>query len=76
MISLSRDDVNSIAAEIEQVIQNRLGGKPIVAAAFTLPPNYNTVHYVSNTDRAGTMTLFTLIMHAILKPAQKGNESG
>lgn len=56
------DDLTPLAKDIERVFLNHFGwmrgGKPAIAIAFTLPPNYTDVHWVTNVSRVDGIELF------------------
>lgn len=53
-------DLTDLANDIVKTIRLYLGleKNPAVGIAITLPPDYNTVHWVSNVDRKSGITLF------------------
>lgn len=51
-------DLTSLADELEAVFKRRFGNRPAMAIAFTLPPNYDEVHWVTNVSRADGIELF------------------
>jgi predicted NBD/HSP70 family sugar kinase len=46
-------DLQQMAKEVEEVMKRHLGKKQSIGMiiSFTLPPDYKTVHWVSNLDR-------------------------
>lgn len=63
-------DLTNLAEELEQVFQRHFGGRPAMAIAFTLPPDYKEVHWVTNVSRDDGITLFK---ETALKMAVKTN---
>ena len=52
-------DLRPLAKELEEVFKKRFRGKPAMAIAFTLPPDYEEVHWITNLSREDGITLFT-----------------
>lgn len=50
-------DLTALAKEIEQVFERHFGGKAALAIAFTLPPDYDDCHWVTNVNRADGVKL-------------------
>lgn len=44
-------DLTDLAKEIEAVFMRHFKGKPAMAIAFTLPPDYKEVHWITNVSR-------------------------
>lgn len=63
-------DLTNLAKELEQVFQKHFSGRPAIAIAFTLPPDYDEVHWVTNISRQDGITLFK---ETALKMAAKTN---
>lgn len=51
-------DLMDLAKELEQVFMRRFRGRPAMAIAFTLPPDYDEVHWVTNISRQDGIKLF------------------
>lgn len=60
-------DLTKLATELEEVFKRHLKGKPAMAVAFTLPPDYKEVHWVTNVSRDDGIELF---MNTALKMGQ------
>lgn len=51
-------DLTKLATELEEVFKRYFRGKPAMAIAFTLPPDYKEVHWVTNISREDGIELF------------------
>ena len=51
-------DFTQLAKDIEKVFEDRFKGRPAMALAFTLPPDYDEVHWVTNVSRVDGINLF------------------
>lgn len=52
-------DLSDLAKELEAVFERRFNGRPAMAIAFTLPPDYKDVHWVTNVSREDGITILT-----------------
>jgi len=51
-------DLTELAKELEDVFQKHFDGRPAMSIAFTLPPDYKDVHWVTNVSRNDGVNLF------------------
>ncbi len=51
-------DLTDLAKELEAVFEKHFNGRPAMAIAFTLPPDYDEVHWVTNVSRDNGIFLF------------------
>lgn len=51
-------DLTTFAKEVQKLFEKRFGGKPALAIAFTLPPDYQNCHWVTNVSRDDGILLF------------------
>jgi hypothetical protein len=52
-------NLTSLTKELESVFLRRCGSIPALAIAFTLEPDHDEVHWVTNVSRADGITLLT-----------------
>lgn len=50
-------DLTDLAKELEAVFMRRFKGKPAMAIAFTLPPDYKEIHWITNVSREDGITI-------------------
>lgn len=54
-------DLTELAKDLESVFEKHFDGdRPAMAVAFTLPPDYDQAHWVTNVDRANGIKLFAM----------------
>ncbi len=51
-------DLTNLAKELEEVFKRHFPGKPAMAIAFTLAPDYDVTHWVTNVSRDNGIKLF------------------
>lgn len=59
-IECAKEDLSPLVAALESVFSDYFPGaeKPAMAIAFTLPPDYNHVHWITNVSRENGIELF------------------
>jgi hypothetical protein len=51
-------DLTTLAKDLEKVFEKYFKGRPGMAIAFTLPPDYDQCHWVTNLKRREGIKLF------------------